>query len=171
MRNLIIAIMMMLPLVAFPQKKAQKEAKKKARHEQLMNLINSKTFVLEAYALRDRYGNQIFVNTNTNFVAVADSAAVLQIAFNNGMMGRNGLGGETIDGRITRFEVNDRGPGKGARVRMTFFGITAIDLFLDVSDNGRADIRLSGLRGRSIQYVGDLKPLQGADIYVGSTTF
>lgn len=173
MKKVIILLMAMLPVLAFSQKmtRAEKEAQQEKQHRKMMKLIDSKTFVLEAHTLRDRYGNQMFVNPNTNFVAVADSVAVLQVALNNAQLGLNGLGGETLDGRVSRYEVVDRGPGKGARVRMTFFGVTAIDLFLDVSDTGNANIRLSGIRGQSIEYVGDLRPLAGSDIFVGTPTF
>jgi len=137
-----------------------------------MTLVDSAEFVLRANTLRDRYGNQVFVNGTTNFVAVADSVGVVQIAVNNTGIGQNGLGGETVDGRITRYEVTDHGVGKGATVRMTMFGFNTFELLLSVTDSGIGTVDLSGVyRGQRLVFSGELVPLAGSDIYVGNTTF
>lgn len=170
MKKLAIILILFLPVVAMAQG-STKEAKKKARHEKIMTLIDSQEWVLQANTLRDRYGNNVFVDETTNFVAIADSAGVVQIAFNNARIGRNGLGGETVDGRITRYDVKDLGPGKGATINMTLFGQTTLHLLLNISDGGYATLYLTGLFGQRLTFSGQLRPLQGSDIYVGTTTF
>ncbi len=176
MKNLALILLFLFPILGMAQpqqtdKQKSKEEKRKEQHEKLMTLIDSGEFVFQANFLRDRYGNQVFVNETTNFVAVADSVGVIQIAFNNGAIGRNGLGGETIDGRITQYEVYDCGPGKGANIRMTLFGFSTFDLRLSVNDNGIGTIDLSGIYGQRLVFSGELLPLEGSDIFVGTTTF
>ncbi len=174
MKNLALLLLLFLPILGTAQqtdKQKAKEAERKERHERIMTMINEGEFVMKANTLRDRYGNQIFVNEATNFVAIADSVGVIQIAVNNTGLGRNGLGGETIDGRITNYEVEDFGPGKGANVRMTFFGFSTFDLLLSVNDSGLGTIDLSGMYGQQLVFSGEMVPLEGSDIYVGTTTF
>lgn len=170
MKKLAIILVMFLPMIAMAQG-STKEAKKKAQHEKLMNMLDSQEWVLRANTLRDRRGNNIFVNESTNFVAVADSAGLVQIAFDNARLGRNGLGGETVDGRITRYDVKDLGPGKGATINITLFGYTTLNLLLNISDGGYGTIYLTGLYGQRLTYSGQLIPLEGSDIFVGTTTF
>jgi hypothetical protein len=170
MKKLAIILILLLPIMAMAQGPT-KEAQNKAQHKKLMTMVDSQEWVLRANTLRDRYGNNIFVNDATNFVAIADSVGVVQIAFDNAQIGRNGLGGETVDGRITQYVVKDLGPGKGATIRMTLFGYTTLNLILNISDSGYGTIQLSGLYGQRLTYSGQLVPLEGSDIYVGTTTF
>jgi hypothetical protein len=170
MKKLAILLLLFLPIMAMAQG-STKEAKRKAAHKKIMTLIDSKEWALQANTLRDRYGNNVFVDETTNFVAIADSMGVVQIAFDNARIGRNGLGGETIDGRITQYLVKDLGPGKGATIRMTLFGYTTLSLLLNISDSGYGTIQLSGLYGQRLTYSGQLVPLEGSDIFVGTTTF
>jgi len=170
MKNLAFIFMLLLPILGMAQK-STKEAKKSERHEKLMALIDSQEWVLKANTLRDRYGNNVFVNENTNFLAIADSSAVVQIAINNSRMGRNGLGGETVDGRMTQYKVKDFGPGKGATIQLTLFGQTTLHLILNLSDSGFGTMQLSGLFGQRLTFSGEISPLEGSDIFVGTTTF
>ncbi len=170
MKNLALFLIMLLPLMAMAQG-STKEAKREAQHEKLMDLIDSKEFVLKANTIRDRYGNQIFVNELTNFVAVADSSGAVQIALNNSRIGRNGLGGETVDGRVTQYEVKDFGPKKGVMIKLTLFGSGTFHLILNVSSGGYATVDLSGIYGQRLTFSGELEPLEGSNIFLGRTTF
>lgn len=173
MRQLIILTLALLPFLSFGQslKKSEKQLKKQDRHEALITLLESKEFVVTANQIRGRRGTSVIVNPSTNFLAFADSVGVIQIAFPNGNIGLNGLGGETVDGRVTKMVIDDRGVGKGANVRITFFGYATFDLLLNISDSGYTNATLSGLQGQRFTYQGDITPLEGSDIFVGQTTF
>ncbi len=63
-----------------------------------------KAFTLEADQVVFKYGQTAFVSSNTNFVAVNGTDAVVQVAFLIAASGPNGLGGVTVDGHIPRYE-------------------------------------------------------------------
>lgn len=46
-----------------------------------------------------------YVNSNTNFVSVKGDKAVVQVAFNIPVGGPNGIGGVTVDGSVSDYEV------------------------------------------------------------------
>ena len=68
------------------------------KHEKLLQFLEAKQFVLEANSLYDRYGRIAFVNPINNFFALSEEDAVVQVGFNNGRPGANGLGGFTLEG-------------------------------------------------------------------------
>lgn len=61
-------------------------------------------FVVEADKLVFKHGDSAFVNSTTNFVSLADSRALIQIApFNGG--GPNGIGGITLEGQASNIKL------------------------------------------------------------------
>lgn len=96
------------------QKKTKKELRaerlKKSR-EKLAQLATDSTLILEANVLRNRYQNSFPVSGN-NFILIDGNRVVLQTASPSGGPGFNGLGGITLRGRITQYEidVDDKGP-------------------------------------------------------------
>ena len=72
-----------------------------------------------------------YVNSNTNFVSVKGDKAVVQVAFNIPVSGPNGIGGVTVDGSVSDYEVktdkkgnlslsmNVMGTGISARVNIS----------------------------------------------------
>ena len=93
--------------------------------------INEKAFTLEADQVVFKYGNMAYVNSNTNFVSVKGDKAVVQVAFNIPVSGPNGIGGVTVDGSVSDYEVktdkkgnlslsmNVMGTGISARVNIS----------------------------------------------------
>jgi hypothetical protein len=94
-------------------KKAEKEAQKAAEeaemkewYEAAKEAIENKDFVVEADRLEFKRGNFVYVNSNTNFVSLKDNKASIQLAFTgNPNSGPNGIGGITVDGTISKYEV------------------------------------------------------------------
>ena len=108
----IVIIMVLLGGSAIAQtkeeKKAAKKAKKEAKLEQdkantamLMSLVESKKFVLEANTLFDRTGVSYVLNSSLNFIGFDGVNSTIQLAFDQ-LIGWNGVGGVTIDGKITK---------------------------------------------------------------------
>ncbi|GAB5555464.1 MAG: hypothetical protein Sapg2KO_50550 [Saprospiraceae bacterium] len=174
MKRLVVIICFCLPFIASAQnidRKAQRKIDKKEQHENLKQFLSDSTWVLTAHTLRDRRGNNAFVNPTTNFVAIAGKEAVIQIATNNFEPGLNGLGGQTLEGRLTNYKIKDRGLGKGFDIRMDFTGVLTFNIWISITDSGNASLQLSGLRGQRITYLGDLGVLEGSGIFVGNTRF
>ena len=73
---------------------------------QAVNAIRSGSWALEASNVTFNNGVTRFVTASTNFVSVDDGQAVVQTAFNNSNVNSpNGLGGITLEGRITSEEL------------------------------------------------------------------
>lgn len=94
-------------------KKLSKKEKKlmEARIDSAFNAeaiqaINDTAFTIEADQVMFKRGYTAHVTASTNFVAVRGDNAIVQVAFNVPVSGFNGLGGITVEGSISRYEVN-----------------------------------------------------------------
>ena len=72
-----------------------------------------------------KYGQTAHVTANTNFVSVKDDHAVVQTAFNIPVSGPNGLGGVTVEGIFSDYELKKDKKGNisliSARVDITLY--------------------------------------------------
>jgi len=154
------------------RKKAEK-AQRSSNYEAILELLDERNFVIEAYQFVDRYGQTVQVNTTTNFIAVRDSVATVQIVFPGSVSGYNGLGGITLDGRLTSLEINEKDPGKGVRFQMRVFGsgFASADMFVDVGTDGRATIRYNGQYGSRFTLRGYFQSWAGSGVFKGSPLY
>ena len=155
------------------ERKELKQEEKRRNLEKLFTIVNQRTFIIEADNISDRYGRRLFVNPSTNFLIVEDSTAIIQLALNNGL-GFNGLGGITLEGRLTSFEVKKDADNKKpifmkARVFGTALG--SIDLFLDLYSDGRSVVRFSSQYGHRFSLDGSLINLDESLPFVGTRSF
>lgn len=109
-------------------KKLSKKEKKlmEARIDSAFNAeaiqaINDTAFTIEADQVMFKRGYTAHVTASTNFVAVRGDNAIVQVAFNVPVSGFNGLGGITVEGSISRYEVNKDKKGN-VFVRMGVMG-------------------------------------------------
>ena len=84
---------------------------------QAIAAIRNKDFVLQADNVTFRSGNTVFVNSSTNFISVKGNRAVVQISPSNFASGPNGLGGVTVDGVISNYQIST---DKKGRVNLTY---------------------------------------------------
>ena len=70
--------------------------------------IKNASFVLEADAVTFRRGTRVFVNSTTNFISVRGDRAVVQVSPSYSYSGPNGVGGITVDGKVSLFNECDR---------------------------------------------------------------
>ena len=115
------------------EKKALQEKIDSIHHAEAMEAVNARKFTLEADQVVFKYGQTAYVTSNTNFVSVDGENAVVQVAFNVPVSGPNGLGGVTVDGSVSSYEVekdkrgnllltmNVMGTGISARVDITLY--------------------------------------------------
>lgn len=87
------------------EKRAQYKAEEKLMNEldyrNAATAIKNQQFVVEADQLILRNGQNVFVNSGTNFLLVNKEKGTLQVAFNTALSGPNGIGGITVDGGIS----------------------------------------------------------------------
>ncbi len=142
-------------------KKAAREAKQKEKRaklekefEKTTELINNKSFVLEADWLSNQYGTRISVTPDLNFIRIDTTYAVLQIGSNYGV-GYNGVGGITAEGRVTSWKVHENAKKMYYSIQanvMTSLGV--YDITMNVSADGQATATITGMRRGQLNYTG-----------------
>ena len=154
------------------QRKLEKEKLKEQAAEITKVMVDSQRFVLEANQLGNRYGVRATVSPNINFIMVNSNAVTLQLgsAF---AIGYNGVGGQTLDGRVTRYEVKRTGrDDKNYNINMTVMTSASIyDIFLTITEEGNADARIRSNWSGELSYYGKLVPLGLSKVYKGQPTY
>lgn len=156
-------------------KKEQKEIRRKQLEEQkeaILELLKSKQWVIEAHTVYDRYSQSYQLNPTINFVGVKDEEGALQLGF-NGLIGWNGVGGVTIDGQVTRYEVKETKGNDAPAVVMRFQGrgVGFATINISVNTSGQATARISGDFGERITFTGVIKALEESVVYKGQSLF
>ena len=93
-------------------KKAEKEAKK-AKEEAISNALfdvavkalEERKFVLKATEVEFKRGHTSHVNSANNFVMLDGEEASIQFSSNTAILGPNGMGGLTVDGKASHIEM------------------------------------------------------------------
>ena len=135
-------------------RKERKELKKKKRtrafdlkKEKGARLLSESDFVLRANRLSLPTGPDIPVSDDVNFVKVEGDTVTFQYGF-NGVVGRNGLGGETLKGKIVGKSLKDQGEGKSYAAVIDFLTPLALEyvvLYIYIEgDKARAKIFSNG---------------------------
>lgn len=83
--------------------------------------ISKRSFVIEADAVTFNNGARIMVNSMTNFIAVDGDRGVVQISPSSFVDGPNGVGGVTVDGTISGYNVTTDKKG-AVRISMNVTG-------------------------------------------------
>lgn len=159
------------------RKKAEKEREKaeKARQDSIAfemakAAVEDSHFVIVADRIRGKHGYSANVNESTNFVLVQGETAIIQFALERGFGGPNGLGGITVEGRISNKSVTyDK---RGNLIYSMYVTGTAVsaDVRFTLPKGGiSCDVTVSAnySNGR-ITFSGDLKPYD-ADLFQGRT--
>jgi len=155
------------------QRKLQEQMEAQATKRLVDSLVSQRDFVLTADYLSNQSGRRVVVDNNINFIAVVDSSdIVIQYgSLGSPMIGYNGLGGLTTDGKITKFEVTKTGKNKDnysiKLTAMTTLGI--YDIFLYISPDGNSTATIGGNTRGKLIYYGNIVPIKGSRIYQGST--
>lgn len=157
------------------EKQKQREARDKEREkniEMTSQMIKLHRFVLEADYLSNKYGVRIPVSRNINFIMVDSTDAVLQTG-SAYTVGFNGVGGETVSGRITKFDYGMTGRNKESySIRMVVLSPVGVyDITLLINPEGYADATLRGNWSGQLNYHGRLVPLGLSRVYTGHTRY
>jgi hypothetical protein len=153
-------------------KKAQADEEREKASALTKLMVENQKYVLEAEFLSDRTGSRVPVQAMINFILVDSLAATVQ--FGSAMSaGYNGVGGATVDGRITSYKYQATGRKKDAYSVMINFmsSLGTYDITLMVSPNGSADATIRGNWSGSLNYHGRLVPLPMSRIYKGTPTY
>jgi hypothetical protein len=154
----------------------QKKAERAAEQEQMAQItglmIEQQRFVLEADFLSNKSGSRVPVQSTINFIMVDSVNATVQ--FGSAMAaGYNGVGGATLDGRISKYEYSKIGKNKDSfSISMSFMSSLGIyDITMLVSASGTTDATIRGNWSGSLNYHGKLVPLVQSRIFKGTPTY
>jgi len=174
----IIFINQSIALAQEKQKLSRKERKEQRKQQELaqkkaiLELIHSKMWVIEAHTVFDRYSQSYQLNPSINFVGVKENEGALQLGF-DGLIGWNGVGGVTIDGTVTKYEVkegkNNTAPSVTLRFQGRGIGSAMINITVNIS--GQATARVNGDFGDRITFAGNIKSLEESIVYKGQSLF
>jgi len=157
------------------QRKLLKEERKKeeanaaAEYAKLVDyMVKNSEFVLEADMLFDKYGNSQPVSSTVNFISVDSTEGVLQVG-SPMYLGRNGVGGVTIDGNISDYEFTKNEKRGSYTINYNLISpVGSYDVNISVSESGRADARVSGnFSSGSLRYSGKLVHPKRSRVYKG----
>lgn len=173
---MIVMLLMLANSVQAQEQKLSRE-EKKVLQERLDSLqaveaeqaINGKAFTLEADQVIFKYGHTAYVNSNTNFVSVQGNQAVVQVAFNIPVSGPNGLGGVTVDGSVSSYEVKkDKKGNLLLSMNVMGAGISArVDISMPKGTN-QATIDISpNFNSNRLSLRGIVLPLEKSNVFKG----
>lgn len=158
-KALIIAFVGLFSLNGFAQAKEETKKERRAREWQiekseLLELARDSSFVLNAYSHFDRYQTQRPVTAN-NFIAIDGDKIVIQTSNPFGI-GYNGMGGITLEGNISDYEIIEGKLKHAPRVRINFTNsvVGHGTLFLTLSGKENTTARLTDNWGRRNTWMG-----------------
>lgn len=157
-------------------KKAEKEAKKAAEKaaqealfQQALLAINNKDFVLEADRVEGKRGQFVYVSSNTNFVAVKDDEATVQLALNGAFSGPNGVGGITVEGKTSKVEIEqDKKGNVSFSMMVQGVGISAQLTFrMTKGSNECTATILPNFNSNRVSFTGKILPTAQSTVFKG----
>lgn len=186
---LFFLVMFMLPIVIYSQseqdpsdKKAQKEIRKEKRRAErkamedsvkqvVKYMVENRSFVLEADYISGKSGSRIPVSSNLNFIIVDSAKSVIQLgSASSSSIGYNGVGGITVDGTISRYELNKKENKSGVSYTITLYVNTSIgvyDIVLWISQSGNTTATIRGNTSGQLSYSGNIVPIEQSRVYKG----
>ncbi len=138
---------------------------------QAIAAIRNKDFVLQIDNVTFRSGNTVFVNSSTNFISVKGNRAVVQISPSNFASGPNGLGGVTVDGGISGYQITT---DKKGRVNLTYnvsgIGISAqIEVYIVPGSTYAQATIYPNFNSNTLWISGNVVPYENANVMEGSS--
>ena len=164
---------------ASSNKKAAKKARKAEKNrialdnsQKLKSIITTKKFVLEAQTLFDRTGTSYLLSPTTNFVGFDGENSTIQLSF-NGLIGWNGIGGITIDGKIKKLEIKGKEDQSNFSINASVLnkGGGLVTMIFRVSSDGNARVDMSGSFGERLSFQGRIVSLSETSVYKGTPIF
>ena len=138
-----------------------------------VNALEEGEFVLEANNVTFPNGLVRFVSSNTNYVQMDNGEGVVQTAFSNFTYspGPNGLGGVTVEGKISTPTLNK---DKDGNVYYTFsiqgVAISAtVSISLTAGTNNACAQISPNFNGNNMTMTGSLVPISESDVFQGTT--
>ena len=126
---------------------------------------------LEADKVEFKRGETVFVNSNTNFVSVADDKSVVQVSFNVPVSGPNGIGGITLDGNISNYkQKQDKKGNISISMNVMGAGISAVVNIVKYAGSNKASVTISpNFNSNRITLSGYIVPYYKSRVFKGNS--
>lgn len=154
-------------------RKAKKEEDKRKRKEALIEFekyAEMREWVVEAHTVFDKQGQSYQMDPNINFVGVDKDETTVQLSF-TGLMGWNGVGGVTLEGKIGKYEYSNDGKSLNITMSAMGSGLGVVDIFMTVTGDGNGRATVSGNWGERITFQGKFVSLEESTVYKGTITY
>lgn len=138
---------------------------------QAIAAVQNRNFVLQIDNITFPNGKPVFVTSTTNFIYVKGDKAVVQISPSNYFTGPNGVGGVTVDGNISNYEITT---DKKGRMNLSY-SISGIGISAQINVNyepGRTYAQGSispNFNSNTIWISGTLVPYDDAWLFEGTS--
>lgn len=135
--------------------------------------LKTGAFVLEADNIMFPNGIVRYVSSNTNYVQVDDGEGIVQTAFSNFTFspGPNGLGGVTVQGKISGWEMKEDKDGNYyCNYSIQGIAVSATVFVTLTSGTNQASVQISpNFNNNNMTMTGQLLPLDESDVFQGTT--
>jgi hypothetical protein len=152
MRNYIIPLFIIVTLTAVngqskrvkrAERQAVRDSVEMAQHTLALMAIKDTLLVLEADQAFNKRGEMVNVDGTLNFIAINKGVVSVQLAFPF-LIGPNGVGGITMEGRLTSYEIKETKYGNIIIYVRSFGNSLNADINITLYANGnQADARVS----------------------------
>lgn len=158
------------------KKQARKEAEaaeNQAWYQNAVMAVKERSFVLEADRIEFKRGRFVYVTPSTNFVSLDGDRAVVQLAFNTGYSGPNGIGGITVDGNASGVEVTTDKKGNVTIKMMVQGSAISASVFIRMqAGTNRATATVTpNFNSNRISFTGLLYPTSQSNVFKGRSLF
>ena len=161
-------------------KKATKEARKQAElaenkilYAAAVKALQDNEFVLEADRVEFKRGRNVYVTPSTNFVSFTDGEASIQLSFNTGAAGANGIGGITVEGKASGIEMKTDKKGN-VNFKMMVQG-NAVSASVNIrlqNETNQATVTINpNFNSNRISFSGTLYPTKNSNIFKARPLF
>ncbi len=150
------------------EKKAKREAEFAAGKEVNLAVAESRQWVLESGMVFDQAGQSYIMNPNLNFVMINEEQTTVQLDL-DALIGWNGVGGVTFDGKISKYEIKEGKSNQGFKISIRSQGAVQgnIDLDLSVGSSDNVQCTARGTWGDRLTFTGRFVPLEESKVYKG----
>lgn len=133
--------------------------------------VRNQDFVLEANQVTFRNGMTTFVNSTTNFIAVKGDMAVVQISPSDFASGPNGVGGVTVNGRITSQQtMTDKKGNVTYSFNVMGVGINAqVEVYMTPGTSSASATIYPNFNSNTVWLEGSIVPYENSNVIQGSS--
>ncbi len=137
--------------------------------QQASEALAKSNFVLEADRVFLRRGAPFNVNSNTNFISLQGDKAVIQLAISQNRGWYNGIGGVTLEGRVSNVRMNtDKKGNINYTMSVTGKQLSAKVSFMIIKDTNKCTAMVTpNLQGEEFTFNGYLFDREDSSVFKG----